>query len=194
MAQLIVKIPQERIGVVIGPNGRVKEEIQKRLGVELDIDSKSGDVKITMKDPISDPSLLFKSKDVILAIGRGFSPERAYRLIEDDDTMLTIIDLREFFGRSDSHIQRVKGRIIGKDGKTRRILEEATETYISVYGHTVSIIGSLDQTEVARHAIELLIKGSQHATVYRYLQKERHELKKKRLRLWEDSHLLLEEK
>ena len=107
--------------------------------------------------------------------------------------MLTIIDLREIFGRSKSDIRRVKGRIIGKEGKTRRIIEECTETSISVYGHTVSIIGDVEQSEIAREAISMLVKGSQHATVYRFLQRKRHELKRRKLELWEGSPLIPKE-
>ena len=103
--------------------------------------------------------------------------------------MLTVIDLREIFGRSSSDIQRVKGRIIGKEGKTRKIIEELSEAVISVYGHTVSIIGGVEQAEIAREAVNMLIKGSQHVTVYRYLNRKRQELKKKRLELWEGSTL-----
>ncbi len=79
----------------------------------------------------------------------------------------------------------MKGRIIGKGGKTRRIIEELTDAEISVYGHTVSIIGNFNQTNVAGEAILMLIKGSQHSTVYRFLQKKRQELKRKKLELWE---------
>ncbi len=63
-----------------------------------------------------------------------------------------------------------------------------TDADVSVYGHTVSIIGNFDQTDVAREAILMLIKGSQHSTVYRFLQKRRQELKKKKLELWKTPH------
>jgi len=187
--QLFVKIPKERIGVLIGPDGQVKQRLEKRLKVKLDINSETGDITINLNPEAQDPSLLFKAKDYVLAVGRGFSPERANKLLEDEDNMLTIIDLRAIFGRSQSDIKRIKGRIIGKEGKTRRIIEELSETYISVYGHTVSIIGGVEQSEIAREAISMLIKGSQHVTVYKYLQRKRHELKKRRLQLWEDSSL-----
>lgn len=192
MAQLFVKIPKERIGVLIGPNGKVKREIEERLNVTLEIDSEAGDVTINLNKDSQDPSLLFRARDVVLAIARGFSPQRAFRLLQDDDMMLTVIDLREIFGRSKSDIRRVKGRIIGKDGKTRRIIEECTESYISVYGHTVSIIGGVEQSEIAREAIMMLIKGNQHATVYRFLQRKRHELKRRELELWEGRPLMPE--
>jgi len=193
VAQLFVKIPRERIGVLIGPDGCVKRYIERKLSVQLDIESQTGDITITQNKDASDPSLLFKAKDTVLAIGRGFSPERAYKLLEDEDTMLAIIDLREIFGRSPSDIKRIKGRLIGKEGKTRKIMEEMTEAYISVHGHTVSIIGGVEQAEIAREAINRLIKGSQHVTVYRFLQRKRQELKKRRLELWEGRPLLPEE-
>jgi ribosomal RNA assembly protein len=132
-----------------------------------------------------DPSTLFKAKDLITAIGRGFSPEHAFRLVRDEEAILDLIDLRSVFGKSEADIKRVQGRIIGMSGKTRRIIEELTDTNVSVYGHTVGIIGTLEQVQIAREAIEMLIKGSMHGTVYRYLHRKRRELKKKKFELWE---------
>jgi ribosomal RNA assembly protein len=187
--QLFVKIPRDRIGALIGPEGEAKQRIEGKLQIGLQVDSQTGDVTIDLDKELQDPSLLFKAKDYVMAVGRGFSPSRAYKLLQDEENMLTVIDLREIFGRSPSDIQRVKGRIIGKEGKTRKIIEELSEASISVYGHTVSIIGGVEQTEIAREAVSMLIKGSQHVTVYRYLQRKRQDLKKKRLELWEDSTL-----
>ncbi|MBS7621647.1 hypothetical protein KEJ32_06015, partial [Candidatus Bathyarchaeota archaeon] len=68
---------------------------------------------------------------VVTAIGRGFSPEHAFKLIQDEEAVLDIIDLRIIFGKSESDIRRVKGRIIGMDGKTRRLIEELTDTNIA---------------------------------------------------------------
>jgi ribosomal RNA assembly protein len=191
-ASTFIKIPRERIGALIGPEGRVKANIEKKLNVELEIDSAAGSVTITLDPNAQDPSLLFRAKEVITAVGRGFSPERAYRLLHNEDTMLEVIDLRLTVGKSPADISRLKGRIIGKGGKTRRIIEELTDADISIYGHTVSIIGGFDQTAIAREAILMLIKGSQHSTVYRFLQKKRHDLKRQRLELWKTPHEGLE--
>ena len=184
-----LKIPKERIGVLIGPKGTVKKRVENKLMVKLNVNSGTGDVEIILDEKAEDPSLIFRAKEVVLAIGRGFSPERAFALLEDENKILEVIDLREIFGRSQSDITRIKGRIIGKDGKTRRIIEEMSGAMISVYGHTVSIIGNLDEVETARGAIKLLMKGSQHRTVYKFLQKRRHELKKRRFELWETETL-----
>lgn len=179
-----VKIPKERVGVLIGPEGKIKSNIEERLKVELTIDSEAGSIEITLKDP-SDPSLLLRAKDVVTAIGRGFSPKQADRLIRNEDMVFDFIDLRTIFGRSDSDIRRVKSRIIGMNGKTRRTIEELTEADVVVYGHTVGIIGTFEQAAAARSAIQMIIQGSQHHTVYSFLQKKRRELKKQQLELWE---------
>jgi len=180
-----VRIPKDRIGALIGPEGRIKERIEKQLGIEMSIDSETGDVTLTLAPNAEDPSVLFRAKEVVTAIGRGFSPERAFRLIQDEDALLEIIDLREIFGRSLSDLERLKGRIIGQEGKTRRIIEELTDADVSVYGHTVSIIADAEEMDIAREAIQMLLKGRQHSSVYRFLHRKRRELKKKKLELWE---------
>lgn len=184
-ANTFIKIPKERVGVLIGPEGRTKKNIEEKLSVELQIDSEAGDVTIMMAEKAADPSMLLKAKDVVTALGRGFSPEHAFRLIRDEEAILDIIDLRTVFGKSEADIKRVKGRIIGMNGKTRRIIEELTDTNVAIFGHTVTIIGTVEQVQVAREAIEMLVRGSMHSTVYRFLHRKRRELKKKMLEIWE---------
>jgi len=184
-ANAYVKIPQERIGALIGPDGRVKARIEKKLSVMLQIDSETGDVEIALSPEAQDPSFLLRAKEVVTAIGRGFSSERAFVLLEDEEATLTVIDLRELVGRSQADMKRLKGRVIGQNGKTRQIIEELTEAKISVYGHTISILGTLDQSEVAKEAIYMLLEGNQHRTVYRFLNRKRREMKKKKMELWE---------
>lgn len=187
-ASAFVKVPRERIGALVGPDGRVKENIEKKLKIGLRIDSQTGDIQITLTPTAKDPTVLFRAKEVVTAIGRGFSPEHAFRLLEDDETVLEVIDLREQVGRSQSDMKRLKGRVIGKEGKTRRIIEELTKANISVYGHTISIIGRMDQVYTAKEAVRMLIRGSLHRSVYRYLHRKRRELKKKKMELWETSY------
>jgi len=179
-----VRIPKERVGILIGPEGKVKQYIEEKLQVKLDVDSE-GSITLTLSEKATDPSLLLKAKDVVTAIGRGFSPEVAFRLIRNEDEIFDMIDLRVIFGRSESDIKRIKGRIIGADGKTRKLIEELTEADVVVYGHTVGLIGSFEQVDTAHNAVQMIIEGCQHHTVYNYLQKKRTELKKQKLELWE---------
>lgn len=184
-ASAFLRIPKERVGVLVGPEGKTKKSIEEKLSVELQIESETGGVTLMLAKNADDPSLLFKAKDVVTAIGRGFSPEHASSLIRNEEAILDVIDLRLVFGRSESDIKRIKGRIIGMNGKTRRIIEELTDTNVAIYGHTVGLIGNFEQVQAAREAIQMLINGSLHSTVYRFLHRKRRELKKKMLELWE---------
>ena len=184
-SKTFIKIPRDRIGALVGPEGKVKSIIERKLLVSLNINSETGSVQITLSKKAQDPTVLFRAKEVVTAIGRGFAPDHALKLLDDDEFTFGVIDLREIVGRSPSDIKRLKGRVIGKEGKTRRIIEELSEANISVYGHTISIIGYPDQAAIAREAVTMLIRGSLHGTVYRFLHKKRRELKKKRLQLWE---------
>jgi ribosomal RNA assembly protein len=179
-----VRIPKERVGILIGPEGKVKQYIEGKLQVRLEVDSE-GSVTIVLSEKAPDPSLLLKAKDVVTAVGRGFSPDVAFRLIRNEDDIFDMIDLRLIFGRSESDMKRVKGRIIGANGKTRKLIEELTEANTVVYGHTVGLIGSFEQVDAAHNAVQMIIEGCQHHTVYNYLQKKRTELKKQKLELWE---------
>ena len=185
--KMTAMIPTDRIGVLVGPKGAVKSVIEEKLHVDLSIDSESGSVEIGLRPDSPDPSNALRAKDLVTAIGRGFSPPRAFALFNEDST-LGIIDLHEFFGKNESEIRRVDGRIIGREGKTRRIIEELTGTLISVSGHTVSIIGPFEGVSDAKDGLEKLISGRQHGTVYKFLRKRRAQVKKeKALGLWEGS-------
>ena len=184
VTRLYEKLPLDRIGVLIGHDGRVKEEIMRRTNTRITIDSKMGTVIIEPASPSTTALQLMKARDIVRAIAYGFSPERAFRLL-DEDQILIIIDLRQYVGDRPNHLQRVKGRIIGEEGKARRTIEEVTGTYISIYRDYVAIIGDYESANIAKEAIEMLIQGRQHSTVYRFLEREMYLEKRRRMReLW----------
>jgi ribosomal RNA assembly protein len=113
---------------------------------------------------------------VINAINRGFSPERAFEMLDDEDLLLDVIDLS---GLADNprQLDRLRGRIIGKDGRAREQIEDMTEIEISVFGKTVALIGYPEQLKVARTAIDMLIEGVPHENVFAFLDKKKKEAK-----------------
>lgn len=185
-AEATLLVPRDRVGAIIGKNGLVKTEVERKLGVEIRIASDTGLVEMRAGKNLADPSALLRAKDIVSAIARGFSPEKALALMEES-VILDIIDLRDVFGKSTSDITRIKGRIIGQEGKIRRLIEEMTGSKISVFGHTVAIIGDYESAISAREAVEILIKGRQHSTLYRFLQRIKRESKRRKtLELWEN--------
>jgi len=170
-----LKIPKARIAVVIGKNGTTKKDLEENSKTAIDVDSKEGIVTIEGKDPVK----LYFVRELILAIGRGFSPEVAKQLLKQDYTM-EVISLQDFSDKK-KQLDRVRGRIIGKKGKSREIIEMLTETNISVYGKTVSIIGLPENVIMARNAVDMLLEGATHAAVYRKLEKFRRKFKEHKM-------------
>ena len=169
-----LKIPLARVAVVIGSQGKVKKEIEESTNTHLQIDSAEGDVFITGDDALG----LYTAREVISAIGRGFNPELAKLLLKQDYASESI-DITDY-AKTKSHEIRVRGRVIGAEGKARKVLEELADCHMSVYGKTITIIGEIERVPACRKAVEKLLSGSQHSTVYRWLEKQRREIRKKK--------------
>jgi len=154
-----LKISKERVGVLIGLKGEIKKNLEASSNCKINVNSDDAEVKITGEDPLK----LYALKNTISAIGRGFNPDIAQLLLKQD-YMLELIHLKDFV--NENQLPRVKGRIIGTGGKSRRTIEELTECNISVYGKTVAIVGRIDSISQARQSVELLLKGANHSTVF----------------------------
>ena len=166
-----IKVPKARIAVIIGEKGKIKRDIQEKTNTIITIDSKEGDATIDGDDGLN----VLLAKNIIQAIARGFNPEIAMRLLEED-MCFEKLELTDFC-RNKNDIKRVKSRVIGTDGKARRMIESLTNTNIVVFGKTVCIIGGLKESALARKALISLLQGSKHGSVYSMVDRER---KKKR--------------
>jgi len=166
-----LKIPKERVAVLIGTKGEIKKQIEKTLNVHIHVDSKEGDVIISGTDALS----VYTTREIIRAIARGFNPDVA-KLLLKVDYGFDIININDY-AKTKKDAERLKGRVIGQDGKSRAKLEELTGTNICVYGKTIGIIGPFDEIVVARRAIESLLSGSLHTPVFRWIEKRKRELR-----------------
>ena len=173
-----LKIPQNRVGALIGSNGKVKKSIEKITGTVLDIDSDDGTVYITPGENMEDPLGVWNANHIVKAVARGFNPEVALKLISDD-IYLEVISLPLYIGKSKKALARHKGRIIGKDGKTREIIVDMAEVDMAIYGKTVSLIGELENVMIAKEAVEMILNGSRHKSVYAFLENKKNERKMK---------------
>jgi ribosomal RNA assembly protein len=182
--RIYVRVPLERLGAVIGKKGEVKLKIMERLGVKLTIDSENSLVIVEAESASIPPINVMKASEIVKAIAYGFPPEKAMRLL-DDDQILVLVDLKQIVGDSPNHLKRIRGRIIGEGGRARKTIEEMTGTDIYVGDHYVAIIGDYERAMAAKKAVEMLAEGRMHSTVYRYLERVLREIKRREaLRLW----------
>jgi len=169
-----VRIAGSRVGVLIGKAGVTKKDLETKTHTIITVDSKEGLIKVEATD--ENTISLLRAVEVINAINRGFSPERAFEMIEDEDLLLDVVDLSAL-ADSPRQLDRLRGRIIGKDGRAREQIEDMTDVEISVFGKTVALIGYPEQMKTARAAIDMLIEGIPHENVFAFLDKKKKESK-----------------
>jgi ribosomal RNA assembly protein len=184
VSRFIITIPKIRIGALIGPEGRVKKRLEDLAQVEIEVDSEYGEVVISSSENTSDPFLVIKARDFVHAVGRGFNPEIAFALL-DEEMYLEIINLKLVVGTNPNKLKRFRGRLIGREGRTRRIIEETTGTRISIFGNTVGIIGPYERLRVARDAVYMLLEGAKHGSVYGFLEDRAQMFKLTSQELWD---------
>ncbi len=157
-----IRIPEERVGELIGKDGKNKEAIEKAFDVEITV---KGDGEVIIEGDGADA---FFAKDVVEAVGRGFSIGDAAKLFKSE-YIFHSIDLRDQFS-TDKARKRMKGRVIGEKGKIKTEIEESTDSKIMIYGHTISIISPDEMMEFAKEAVFKILDGAPHTTVKSYLR------------------------
>jgi ribosomal RNA assembly protein len=158
----------DRIGAMIGPKGSAKRKIERATSTEIEIDSETGDITIVGDDA----PMAMKAQEWVRAVGRGFSPQRAMRLL-GEDVYLEVLDIREYIGKSKKRKFEVRGRLIGKDGRAREVIEELSGSSVSIMGNTVAILGTAEENDIAHTALDMLLHGADHSQVYSFLEHRR---------------------
>ena len=163
-----VRIPQERISVLIGKSGENKKLLEKKTKTKIKVDSKEGIV--TIEGEALD---VYNAKPIVKAVGHGFKPNIAEELLNEENTF-EVVSLKDF-ARSANDLLRIKSRVIGSKGTCKSYIESITKTTIVVYGKTVGIIGKSGNCFAARQAVEKLLQGARHGNVYAWLEKKMRE-------------------
>ena len=144
-----IVIPEERMRI-LRRDKRWKVALGKLSDVKVEINS---DVLLEGDDPLQ----LMRVKDVMKAFGRGFNFDDALNLL-DEEFILEMIELREFAGKSKERQAVLKGRVIGTQGRIKKLIEKEADVKIAVQGKTISIIGRWDNMEFAKKIIEMILQ------------------------------------
>ncbi len=155
------KILSEKIIRII----KNKLNLEKELNVKIDITGK--EISIT-----GEPEDEYLAEKVIEAIDFGFPISDALS-IKKEESLFEILNIKDCTNQKD--FERVRGRVIGKDGKALKTLSNLSNCYIELSGNKLGIIGESECIRNVEEACKLLIKGSKHANVYAYLEKHRIE-------------------
>jgi ribosomal RNA assembly protein len=162
-----IMIGHNRIPVLIGQEGKTKKYISKKTNTSIEVDSQTGEVTIASQGTFLD---IYIAKNIITAIARGFSPDNALSLLKDG-YVLDVIPLDEYVRDNKERYIQVKGRVIGRDGKIKSMIERKCNCILAVYGKTVSIIAQEDNVVDVRNIIEKILSGAKHTTAFKMLKK-----------------------
>lgn len=159
-----VRVPDDRLKL-LNQDGKI-DRIENETGSSVHIDEEDKTVSIKNSDSVDE----MDSENVIKAISLGFNATKSLQLCHNELYQLEVINLKKAT-RNKSEMRRQKGRIIGKDGRTKEIVEELADVNISIYKNKVGIIGDNKDTLKARDVILDLINGRPHSSVYNELEK-----------------------
>ncbi|MEI6797113.1 MAG: KH domain-containing protein [Methanomassiliicoccales archaeon] len=113
----VIRVPKDRVGVLIGKEGETRRMLERQTGMRFQIDTEG---EVSFDDSrATDPLLPLKVLDLIKAIGRGFSPERAIRLLGEDE-YFDVIDIDEYVSKRPEQLSRARARVIGSGGNSER--------------------------------------------------------------------------
>jgi len=158
-----IRIPKTRIAVLVGKQGSAKKRIERLTQAVIEVNSATGEVNVESNTP-------YAATTIVRAIGRGFSPDMAITLL-DDNTLLEVLKLEDYLHKGQYDVK--KARVIGSKGRVREELAKKTECAIAITGKTISIIGSVENISLCRRAIEMLLEGASHKNVYDFIARKR---------------------
>lgn len=141
--------------------------VDGKFGHRLELDENQLCIKVT-PGPEASVDAILKIREMAKAVALGFAPEQAMSL-ENDEYVLAVINLKDYTDKP-NHLRRIKGRIIGEGGRAKRTIENLAEVSMVVGDNYVAILGKLDDVEIAKRAVEMLIEERKHSTVYKFVQ------------------------
>src|SRR4030042_1345824 len=153
------KIICEKAGLII----KNKKQLAEALNVEITNRGKEVYINGSSEEE-------YFAEKVIDAINFGFSISTAL-LIKREDLIFEILNIKDHTTRKD--LERIRGRIIGKEGKALKVLTTLTSCFFELNENQLGIIGSPECIQNAQDACISIIKGSKHSNVYCHLEKNR---------------------
>lgn len=143
------------------------KELKEKLKIKIEISKNNATIEGNTIDEF-DASRVFK------AIAFGFSIKKAL-VLKNEDYLFRIIKIKDHTRRN---LTDIKSRLIGKKGKTKRVLSDTSGCEIIVSEAEVGIIGFTEDVQNVETAIINLIGGSKQTNMYRFLEKQ-NKIKKK---------------
>lgn len=166
-----VPVPPHRFSPLRKQWMQLYEPVVRHLKLQIRMHIPTKSVQLKVSDETTDPGALQKGEDFIKAFILGFAVVDAIALIRLDDLYIESFEVKDIRSTlKGDHLARAVGRIAGKDGRTKFTIENATKTRIVVADTKVHILGSYENTRLARNAVSSLVLGAAPGKIYNKLR------------------------
>lgn len=136
-------------------------DLKKRLSLKILMEGK----KLVIEGESLDE---YEALHILEAISFGFSAKQAQKLIDQDFTFRKL-NIKKFTHRL--NLKDVRARVIGKEGKVKKTLENLTNSDIVIRGNEIGIICPEESINNITTALSNLIRGSKQSNIYSFLER-----------------------
>lgn len=166
-----VAVPPHRMAPLRAQWMQIYEPIVRHLKLQIKMNLKTKSVDLRTGPETTDPGALQKGQDFVKAFVLGFAVADAIAVVRLDDLYIESFEVKDIRSTlKGDHLSRAVGRITGKDGRTKFTIENATKTRIVVADTKIHILGSYENTRLARHSISSLVIGAAPGKIYNKLR------------------------
>jgi RNA-binding protein PNO1 len=166
-----VPVPPNRLTPLKSQWMELYEPVVTQLKLQIRMNLRAKAVELKNGPETTDTGALQKGADFLKAFMLGFAVRDAIALVRLDDLYLETFDIADIRQQlKGDHVARAVGRLAGSGGKTKFTIENATKTRIVIADTKISILGSYENTRLARHAIGSLVLGAAPGKVYNRLR------------------------
>ncbi|RKP18036.1 pre-rRNA-processing protein PNO1 [Rozella allomycis CSF55] len=161
-----IPVPHNRITPLRQNWLKIYEPLVDYMKLQVRMNVKRRCVELRTSEDSTENSSLQKGADFVRAFTLGFDVDDAIALLRLDELYIDSFEIRDVKSLTGDHMSRAIGRVAGKSGKTKFAIENATRTRIVVADSKIHILGSYQNTILAKRAIVSLILGSPPGKVY----------------------------
>lgn len=166
-----IPVPPNRLTPLKSHWMEIYEPIVKHLKLQIRMNLRNKAIELKTSKATEDTGALQKGADFVKGFVLGFAVQDAVALIRLDDLYIETFEVKDIRSTlKGDHLARAVGRIAGKDGRTKFTIENATKTRIVVADTKIHILGSYENTRLARRAISSLVLGAAPGKVYNRLR------------------------
>ncbi|XP_074273830.1 uncharacterized protein LOC141597314 [Silene latifolia] len=144
--------------------------VYEEMKIDICMRLKKREILLKTRPDTPDISHLQKCYEFLDAFMLGFDTRDAATLCMCDGVYLLCFSTDDVKNLKGEHLARAIGRICGKAGKTKNVIENATNTKIVIAEKNIRILGQQANIGVAKYAICSLILGSPASKVYSKLR------------------------